>query len=161
MKSAAPYPLTPNPIAPDDIPRWVNAELLKLLLQLRNVVNYRGAERLDVTTGGAGAYVTVWTSPVMPTDACWHLDAELAGISIAGAAAQQAAFRLAGTFVSVAGAVSQLGTTDTLSLQRSAGTIAAQFVVNAGRTVSVQVRDDGASKMRFTAIVQTHEGLPA
>lgn len=157
----AAFPVSPKPVEDGQQLPFINDELLKLLPQLRTFANMLSWEKKTASTAGAGAYVSLWTSEVMPSDAAWVITAWTDGISSSGAA-QQAGYVFAGTFVSVAGAVSQLGATSSLLSNESAAAIDAKFTVDAvGRTIAVQVRDDAASPMRFTGVIATLEGLAA
>lgn len=160
MRSTVAYPATTKPVDKDDVHTYVNEELHKVLPQLRRAANIQARESDTATTDGAGTFATVWVSPAMPTDATWGIVVDLAGITTSGTA-QQARYLFTGTFISVANAVSQLGATTTMATTESAAAIDFQFVVDAvGRTVAVQARDNAASPMKFTAVVQTTEGLP-
>ena len=140
---------------------FVNVDGAKVWQQLRAAANMLSRSSGTADTAGGGAYVTAWESDAMPTNATWRVTANVTGISISGTA-QQASYLVTGTFISVAGAVSQLGATTSLSSHESAAACDARFAVDAtARTVAVEVRDDAASPMRWTVVVETNEAQPA
>ena len=155
MKLSADQAVRQSPVSSETIPRWANEELLPLLRQLRTAVNACAIERSLATSAGTGAYVRVWTSPAMPTDATWHIEALVAGVD---AAAGRAGYALAATFASVASAVAQVGGTTTIASHESDAAIDARLGVDVGaRTVYLEARDAGALAMIWSAVTQTHE----
>jgi len=160
MKLTVPFPVSDRTVEEKGILPWINGETQKLLKQLRAALNYRGSERATAATAGAGAYVTVWTSDALPTDACWSIVAHVVAVSVSGAA-QRAGYVLSGTFESTAGVVAQVGTDTVISTHESAAAINARFGVDAtARTIYVEARDDATSPMNVTVVVHVNEALP-
>lgn len=158
MRLTADQAVRETPVSEKGVPAWANEELLPLLRQLRNAANACAVERSTVTTGGGGAYARLWTSPVMPTDSTWHVEALVAGTDSASGGAQHAGYAMAATFASQAGVVAQVGSTTALASHESAAGIDARFGVDASeRVVYLEVRDAGAAAMNFVAVTQTTE----
>jgi len=134
---------------------WANREVQPVLAQLRTVANAKGTERVTGSTLGAGAYVRIWESIELPTDAAWSLAATVAGMSSTAGGAERAAYLIGGLAASVAGAVTLTGSTVIHSQETAAG-IDARFGID-GRTVYLEVRDAAAGAMDFVAIVDTTE----
>ncbi len=154
MKLSAEQAVRETPVSEQTIPRWANEELLPLLRQLRQAVNACAIERTTATSDGAGTYVRLWTSPALPTDACWHCEVLIAGVS----AVASAGYALAASFASQASVVAQVGATTVIASHESAAAIDARFGVDAvTRVVYVEVRDDAVVPMLWTAVTQTHE----
>lgn len=158
MRLTAEQAVRETPVSEKGVPAWANEELLPLLRQLRNAVNASAVERSTVTTGGAGAYARLWTSPPMPTDSTWHIEALVSGTDSAAGGSQHAGYALAATVGSTAGAVAQVGATTTIAAHESAAGIDARFGVDAAeRVVYLEARDAGAAPMDFVAVTQTSE----
>lgn len=151
-------PGSPVPSDLEAIAAFINREALAVLRALREAVNYESTERKTATTAGAGAYVTVWTSPEMPTDSTWTCRASVAGTDATAGGSQHASYLLGATFQSVAGTVAQVGATSVLYSHESAAGIDARFTVS-GQTVLLEARDAGAAAMNFVAVVHTTESV--
>lgn len=165
MKLAAAFPVSDRavPAEKEDIGYWVNKEAIPLSKQVRTAINTLGREKISAVTSGTGAYVRIWESDAtfLPSNACWTILARVSGISISGAA-QRAGYGLAATFQSTSGAVAQVGTDSFLWANESVAAIDVRFGVDApNRVVFIEARDDAVSPMRFTATVETLEGLTA
>lgn len=160
MKATIAFPVSTKPVTSEvnAIGDWINQELLKLLPQMRAALNLRNIEQKMADTPGSGvAYLAAWVSPVMPKNAIWGVTVEATGISTSGAA-QEGHIKTVGSFISIAGAVSQLGTIATIINNTTAVNIDSFPGANAGpRTVSAYVRDDGVSSMRWVVTVETQE----
>jgi len=160
VKLTAPFPVSDQPVGEKSILSWINGEAQKVLRQLRTFANFLGWERKEAVTAGAGAYVTVWTSTALPTNGTWNVSANVTGVTISGTA-QRAGYVLHGTFEATAGVVAQVGSTTTAHSAESAANCNARFGVDTtNRTVYVEARDDGASPMRYVAVVAVNEAVP-
>lgn len=161
MKLTAPFALSSRPIEQNGLLFFINREATVLLRQLRTFANALGTEVNSADSLGAGAYVRVWTSDALPTDAAWTITANVVGVSTSGAA-QRASYGLAGLFESTAGTISQIGATTSLWTIESAAACNARFGVDAtNRVIYVEARDDAVSPMRWTAVTAINEGLTA
>jgi hypothetical protein len=155
MKPTVTIAVSDKPIAKDDLVDWANREALPFFKQARAGLNAAGIERASGRTAGAGAYVTIWTSPEMPTDATWNILASVAAMTVPGAGTERAGYLLAGAFESVAGTVTLFGSTSLYSHETTAA-IDARFAVS-GRTAIIEVRDDAIGAMDFVAVIYTTE----
>jgi len=161
LRLTVPFPVSDKPIEQGGLLYWVNSEAQKLFRQIRTFANALAVERKTADTAGDGAYVRIWESDAMPTNACWAVVANVVGVTKSGTA-QRASYGIAGTFQSTSSTVAQVDTDTTLWSDESTAAINARFGVDtASRTVYVEVRDDGASPMRFSAVVQVNEALPS
>jgi hypothetical protein len=144
---------------PQALERFVNAELRPALEQIRAANNVINAEKpVSVTSDGAGTLATLWTSDALPTDCQFSLTAEVHGVGT-GLAAD---YKLAGSFQSAGGVVTQLGSTTVLHFYESAVAMTCDFNVDAAnRTVFVEAQDAGTGAMAWTCEVQQREGLAA
>lgn len=158
MKLTVPFPVSDRPVEESGVLSFINNELIKLLRQVRAALNFTGSDRASAGSAGAGAFVTVWTSVAMPNDAVWNVVANVTGISTGGIA-QQAGYILAGTFASVAGVVSQIGTSTVIHSAESAAAIDARFGTGS-RSVFVEARDNAVSPMRWIVVTEVLEALP-
>jgi hypothetical protein len=87
--------------------------------------------------------------------------ANVAGVSTSGAA-QRASYGISATFESTTNTVAQVDADTVIWSDESAANINARFGVDTtARTAYLEARDDGTSPMRFTAVVQVNEALPA
>lgn len=157
MNATVTAPVSDRGVSEDSVIPWVNREAIPVLRQLRQAANYASCERQEADSAGDGNYVTVWTSPAMPTDATWQVTAHVVGVSISGAA-QRASYMLVRAVESTAGTVAAIAATTTIASAESAGACDARLQVDAsGRTVYVDARDDATSPMRWVAVVHIHE----
>lgn len=153
--------ISTRPVKDEDVPSWVNREAVPVLTAARDALNSLASVTRSVQTAGGGVYVNLWVSEEFPTEGLWTVSAKAGGISTSGAA-QSAAYHIQGCFRSAAGVLAQVGSTSTVSSFESAAAIDAKFVVDGtARTVSVQVRDNATSPMRFTGRIEVLEALAA
>lgn len=138
---------------------FVNRELRPWMKESRRGLNARGIERPEpVVSDGAGTYAVLWTSPELPEDCTWTIEADVAGVG----GAERAAYRMLQTVTSIASTVAALGASTLVHGVETAAACAARIQVDAvNRVVTVEARDDGLTAMQWTAVVQTHEGLAA
>lgn len=138
---------------------FVNRELRPWMGEARRGLNARGIERpVPVVSDGAGTYAVLWTSPELPSDCTWTVEADVAGVG----GAERAAYRMLQTVTSIGGLVAALGAPTLVHGVETAAACAARIQVDAvNRWVTVEARDDAATAMQWTAVVQTHEGLAA
>lgn len=157
MRPTAETPVSDLPVKKEDIEQWANREVALLLRQLRTGANAKGIERAGpVASDGAGTYVTVWTSPEMPTDATWTITADVLGTG----GAERAAYLVVTTMQSVAGTISPVGSTSYPHTAETSAACNARFAYDATlRTVIVEACDEGTTAMSWTAVVMTAEGL--
>lgn len=128
---------------------------------MRQFANYYSWERQAATSDGAGTFTAIWTSPAMPTNAVWGVEATVVGVNTSGAT-QGCFHRLAAAAQSAAGVVAIIGASTAEVTIESAAAIDTRFTVDAtARTISLEARDDAVSPMRFTAVVQLTEALTA
>lgn len=162
MRLAVQHPVTSRSIKTDEVDKFVNDELLKVLRPMRDAVNAIGPERHRVSTDGAGTYARIWESSELPTSAIYTVTADVMGLGARGHTAERAAYLLTAAF-SADGAVAQLGATTTVRSYESSAAIDARFGVDAtARTVYVEVRDaGGGGVMDFTVVVTQTEGTQA
>lgn len=158
MKNTVEQAVRDAPVSKDDLVRWVNEEVKPLVRQMREALNACAIERSSATSDGAGTYVRVWTSPAMPTDAAWHIEALVAGMDAVAGIGQRAGYALAGSFASVAGVVSQIGATTVLASHESAAGMDTRLGVDATeRVVYLEACDNALGAMNWSAVTQTHE----
>ena len=161
MKNTVPFPVSDKPVTQDGAVAWVNGEAQKLLRQLRTFANMLSWDYATVETTGSGVGTDIWTSPEMPTDACWTILAIVTGVTTSGAAQRNGSGRVA-TFESTSGTVAQVSTTTNLWVHETDALVGMGFSVSTStRKVTVQVNDNGTSPMRYTAVIVTGEALPA
>jgi hypothetical protein len=156
VRLTASKPVSQRAVSKDQMETWLNLEARPLLDQLRTGANAVGIERpVPVVSDGAGTYVVIWTSDVLPAECAWEVEARVAGVG----GAQRATYRLVQTVTSIASVVAALGATTTVHAQETAAACDARIVVDAAnRVVTVEARDDAATAMAWTVVVTTHEG---
>lgn len=159
MKATVSQAVSERPVEERGLLDFVNRELLKLLRQVRSFANYTLRERVTVDTAGAGAWHTIWASDEMPTNAVWFVHAHVAGITTSGVN-QGAGYELAACYRSFSSTVAAVGSPTIGYSFESSAAINVQFAVD-GRTITIQVRDNAVSPMRFVGVVNVVEALPA
>lgn len=127
---------------------WVNREARVLLEQLRRAVNSLNPEPITpVTSDGAGTYITVWTSGLVPRDGVFALKADVQGDS----ATVYAAYRIHQTFRSLAGVITATSALAFDSIQESAAGCDVRYNIDATNSViTLDVRDDAAVAMTWS-----------
>ena len=156
--TTVPRGVSPRYVKPKELEVWANREVIPLLGQLRGVANYRTTQKFYTTTAGDGAWTTVWQSEQMGRNQVWALEASLVGT---GGTQRWGANVTGGAEASSAGVVTILGSNVTPAFE-TASTISAQVIVDAiNRAVLLQVRDNGAEAMTFTAVVSILECAPS
>ncbi len=159
MKKPAVPQVPPQSVNPAQLAEYVNKELLPVVSQLREVANHSSSFRGSVVTSlGAGAYITLWTSEALPTDGVWAVEATVVGVSTSGSP-QRGVYSIHGAIQSTAGAVALLSTPITDAMESSAGIDARLTADATNRTLVVEARDDATSPMRFQAVVKITEVL--
>jgi hypothetical protein len=144
-----------RPVDDKGVVDWANREVVPVLSQVRDAVNVVGTQRVTGRTAGAGAYLKIWQSSDLPTDAAWNVSAYVTAMAAAPGGPERAAYFLGGLVSSVAGAVALVGTT-TVYAQETTAAIDARFGVLA-RGAYLEVRDAGAGMMDFVAVVDVAE----
>lgn len=161
MKLTASQAVSSLPVGEKSILRWINEEAQPLFRQIRAAINFFSSERHTANSLGAGAYVRVWTSDAMPTNGVWSVKAYVVGRSTSGAV-QWAVYEKYIVAGSASGTVTSLVALTNIISQESAAAIDARLVIDTtNRLVYLEARDDATSPMKWTAVVQVHEGLAA
>lgn len=129
---------------------WVNKELIPFLSQVRQALNYTSVVAADITTAATGVMTTIWSSQDVAVGSSVLVDTTIIGIATGATSAFKvtALFRNGGTFA-------QEGATFAGYTQNAAG-FAVQYLV-VGNHFDVQVQDDGALDVEWTAIVSALE----
>lgn len=155
MKTLTVQPGVSRSVVTDGVPRWINNEMLPLLSQMRDALNYRTTQKRErVVTAGDGALTAVWTSPVMPRTALWVVDAQIIGVG----ATQRVAYHLLAVAES-SDATLTMRDQFLTTLYESATDCDVEADIDASaRTVVVKARDDGAEAMYWTTWVSVLEG---
>lgn len=140
---------------PDTLEGFVNRELLPVATKARAVLNYQNIEYVTGDSDGTVAYLTLWTSPDMPANATWHVEADITGTGIA--TTERAAWKFVRSYTTAAGVitVSPIGTVSQFTT--SVGLDAYLGFTPTGATVYAS--DGGLGAMRWTAVVKTTEVL--
>lgn len=155
MKPTVTKAISDRPVDQAGLVAWANAEVQPVLKQLRTGANARGIERQEGVTDGAGTFLQVWVSDPLPTDAAWALTASVAATTDAASGGQKACYLLVG-FVSSAGGVVTLNSQSALFTSETDAACDARFGVS-GRSVYLEVRDEGTVPMRFASVVDVTE----
>jgi hypothetical protein len=134
----------------DQFEPWVNRELIPLLLQVRQALNYYSVASATYTTAGTGTMTTVWTSADVAVGSSILVDTTVLGI----ATGATSAFKITGLFRNP-GTFAQEGTT-TAGYTQNTASFAVQYLV-VDDHLEVQVQDDGALDVEWTAIVSALE----
>lgn len=134
----------------DQFETWVNKELLPFLGQVRQALNYTSIASASIPTAGTGVMTTVWTSADVAVGSSLVVDTTIIGI----ATGATSVFKITGTFRN-AGTFAQEGVTSAGYTQNAAG-FSVQYLVSSNH-FEVQVQDDGALDVEWTAIVTALE----
>jgi hypothetical protein len=142
---------------PEALKSWATKEVRTLHEQSRKAVNALNPEPIVTgTSDGAGTYLTIWTSEVLPQDGKLAITARVEGDS----ATVYASYELTETYRSVAGVCSVALPGFFEYLQESAAGCDARLNLDTvNRVVTVDVRDDAVVAMTWTGTVQTYPEL--
>lgn len=151
MKATVQRALSERQVGEPDVVPFLNKEIVPLLRDIRTAHNLETVQQFTLSTAHTAAFTTIWTSDPMPTNSTWHVRVKCTAITTAGTA-QQCAYVREGYFANVAGVVSQVGATASISTFESAAAADVQFAVS-GQTILFQVKDDGASTFAWKATV--------
>lgn len=143
MKPTVVQGVSPRAVPADGVVEWANREALPILRELRAAANFEAiVEFSNVETSGAPG--VIWTSEEMPTTGIWLVEVRVVASTqaistvCAGLVARRA-------FVSVAGALTALGSTDITRWRNPATWDLALDVNAAARTVTATGTDDGVA----------------
>jgi hypothetical protein len=134
----------------DQFEPWMNKELLPLLSQMRQALNYFSTTSASITTAGTGVMTTIFESADVAVGSSVLVDTTIMGI----ATGATSAFKITGLFRNP-GTFAQEGVTFAMFTQNTAG-FAVQYLV-VDNHFEVQVQDDGALDVDWTAIVTALE----
>lgn len=134
----------------EQIQPWLNRELLPFLSQVRQALNYYSVQSASYTTAGTGTMTTVWSSQDVAVGSSILVDTTVLGI----ATGATSAFKITGLFRNPS-TFAQEGATYAPYTQNTAG-FAVQYLVSDNH-FEVQVQDDGALDVEWTAIVSVLE----
>lgn len=160
MRLTAAQTVSQLPVKPtvEQLERYANKETRPLLEQLRAGVNARGIERpAPVVSDGAGTFVTLWTSDVLPQECLWTVEAHVDG----SGATVRARYVLQQSAESVAGVVAAVGLQNYDDYESAAACDARISVDAVNRVVTVEARDAATEVMQWTAVVYVAEGKAA
>lgn len=122
----------------DQLTYWANKELIPLVAQVVQALNYVSRVQAEITTAGTAAFTTIWSSEDLALRTVVRFDAQITGAEIG----QQSIFTITGLFVND-GTVHQEGATVNGPTVNASGYAVRYFVV--GNHIDVQVADAGAS----------------
>lgn len=142
-------PLRDN-IRKEEIQPWLNRELVPFLAQVRQALNYTNVVSASLPTAATGVMTTVWSSSDIAVGSSFLVDTTV----IAIATGATSAFKITGLFRNP-GTFAQEGVTSAGYTQNTAG-FAVQYLV-VDNHLEVQVQDDGALDVEWTAIVNALE----
>lgn len=134
----------------DQFEPWVNKELIPFLAQVRQALNYTSVVAANITTAATGVMTTIWSSQDIAVGSSVLLDTTIMAI----ATGATSAFKITGTFRNP-GTFAQEGATSAPYTQNAAG-FAVQYLV-VDNHIEVQVQDDGALDVEWTAIMSALE----
>lgn len=134
----------------DQFEPWVNKELLPLLAQMRQALNYYSVQSAPYSTAATGTMTTIWTSADIAVGSSVLVDTTIIGI----ADGATSAFKITGLFRN-SGTFAQEGATYAPFTQNTAS-FAVQYLV-VDNHFEVQAQDDGALDVEWTAIVSALE----
>lgn len=156
MRATVLQQLTNKGLSRDDLPRWVNFELMIFLQQARTALNDEYRVRKTLITASTNTYTTVWTSDAMPLSSAWSVDARVTGHATTNMP-NDGRSDISGLFYRQSGNAAQSGATTTTVALLPAG-YGVQFAVS-GQSVLVQVKDDGAHSVTWAAHVYIREAM--
>jgi hypothetical protein len=156
MKTTVQRAVSDRPVnKAEDLLDVVNREVLPVMRDMRSAINVTTDQTFKLTTAATGAFSNIWTSDALPTNSDWFIKADIRG----RAAADTVQYEIRGTFYNRAGTVGQQGSTATIYSVESAA--AADVRLQAvGQTITLDVKDDGASTFYWDALItaeRTHE----
>jgi hypothetical protein len=160
VRSTIPVAVSDRPVqvtSPAGFETFINRELRPWMIQANRILNVRSIEIVPkLQSDGAATALTIWTSPPMPQDCLWRLEADVTGMSTT----VKANYIIMASFESTAGTCGALGTQTYIHQAETDALCDAQFVLDAvARTVSLQVTDNGAVAMQWDAVAVTKEGF--
>ena len=134
----------------DQFEPWVNRELLPLLAQMRQALNYYNVTAVTFPTAATGVMTTVWSSTDIAVGSSFLIETTIVGTATTAASA----FKITGFFRNP-GTFAQEGTTAAIYTQNTASFAVQYLVVN--NHLEVQVQDDGALDVSWTAVMSALE----
>ena len=137
-------------VTKDQFEPWFNRELIPLLLQMRQALNYWSVQSAAYTTAATGTMTTIWTSADVAVDSSILVKTTVMGI----ATGATSAFEITGLFRNP-GTFAQDGTTAAIYTQNTAS-FAVQYLV-VDNHIELQVEDDGALSVDWTAVISALE----
>lgn len=135
--------------------RFVNRELLPVAKKARDVLNFKGTEKVGPTdSDGVGTSTTIWTSPTLPADATLQIEADIVGVGVGNV--HRALFKVARCYQMVAGVLTMSPSAE-LFVSRTSNSIDAGLTATGSDVARVFVDDNSVGVLRWTAIVRVTE----
>ena len=131
-------------------------ENFTLLNQLRAFANLTYEANATLTTAATGVATVAWTSPTIPDNGCWTVQANVTGYATAGGTGAAAYVILVGIESDAGVAVAIGGTSVTVMQRESAAAMDCLFSLS-GQTLQVKVQDDGVLTMKWKVHVSIVE----
>lgn len=141
--------------APDEdtLLEWVKREAIPFMAESRDRQNTRYEREFTHTSTLTAAFETAYTSPALPTDSSWEVDALVLGRATDGSTAR---YHIQGSFKRSSGDASKVGATLVLAQIEDVAGWDCDFGLS-GQTVLVQVKGDVTRTVAWTVMVQIRE----
>ena len=149
METTISPPVSSREIKEEEVAAWANKEALPVLRELRNFANIEQVVAANTTSAGDGEWAILWASAPIPTGVAVRVIADVIGL----ADGEEVTYRLVAFFRNNDGTLAQVGATEILWSFESVAGADARFQIS-GQTITVEVRDDGASPFVWHAMVQ-------